>query len=42
MAINGTSGLDVVRSVKLTGTLLPAAGGYPILGEDVVVVRHDK
>jgi len=31
-----------VRSLKLTGTLLPAAGGYPILGEDVVVVRHDK
>jgi len=22
-----------VRSLKLTGTLLPAAGGYPILGE---------
>jgi len=33
---------DTVRTLKLTGTLLPAAGGYPILGEDVVMVVHDK
>jgi hypothetical protein len=31
-----------IVTLKLTGTLLPAYGGYPILGEDVVVVMHDK
>ena len=34
---DGTVGI-----VKLTGTLLAAYGGYPILGEDAVVVMHDK